>query len=175
MAAITSLQNPWRDRLRPASFRGAGFNVETSGKSSGRRTVLHEYPKRDIPFAEDMGRRAKRFRINGFLIGRDYLTARDKLITALEAEGPGILIHPSLPQLEVMCEGYTVEETRERGGYCSFDMTFVEHGVPGFELLNRSDSSGETIEPAATASSTEDSTALDATLSESHQTIQTLP
>jgi hypothetical protein len=34
----------WRSRLRIASFKGAPFYVDQQGRSSGRRTVVHEYP-----------------------------------------------------------------------------------------------------------------------------------
>jgi prophage DNA circulation protein len=63
LSQISNIHNPWRDVLlsQPASFRGVIFHVETGGKSSGRRTVTHEYPKRDDPYAEDMGRVARHF------------------------------------------------------------------------------------------------------------------
>jgi hypothetical protein len=33
--------------------------------------------------------------------------------------------------IKCICERYSVSETRERGGYCSFEMTFVQLGTPG--------------------------------------------
>src|SRR5262245_59263736 len=105
---------PWRERLRPASFRNAIFHVEVGGKTSGRRIALHEYPKRDTPFAEDMGRRTRVYDITGYVIewdrqlGRDYTKPRDTLIEALEKEGPATLIHPTLhDDLKVVCERYS--------------------------------------------------------------------
>ena len=44
--------------LREASFKGAPFHVEETGGQFGRRTVLHEYPFRDLPYGEDLGRSA---------------------------------------------------------------------------------------------------------------------
>jgi DNA circularisation protein N-terminus len=58
----------WRARLREASFKGAAFHVEQQGRVSGRRTVVHEYPKRDDPYAEDLGRHAVRYQITGYVI-----------------------------------------------------------------------------------------------------------
>ena len=75
-----------------------------------------------------MGRRAVRHRVEGYCIGKDYLGPRDALIEALEKDGPGTLIHPLLGQMEVMCDNYSVMESRERGGYCLFQMMFVEAG-----------------------------------------------
>lgn len=44
----------WRDRLRDASFRGVPFSVDDDDASFGRRVQLHEYPKRDKPYTEDL-------------------------------------------------------------------------------------------------------------------------
>ena len=58
----------WRSRLMPAKFRGARFHVDTGVRESGRRIVPHEFPKRDVPYAEDMGRRAREFTVRGYII-----------------------------------------------------------------------------------------------------------
>jgi prophage DNA circulation protein len=120
--------NPWRDKYQQASFRGAIFYTENDGRSSGRRIALHQYPHRDTPYAEDLGRRAVRHPVTGYLIGPNYIGPRDQLTDALETEGPGQLIHPLLRPMQVICENYTVTESRERGGYCTFEMMFVEAG-----------------------------------------------
>jgi prophage DNA circulation protein len=123
----------WRARLLPASFRGAGFHVETNARASGRRIAMHEFPKRDDPYAEDMGRRARRHPVTAYIVqsvlnGFDYVPERDALIDALEAEGPGLLILPTLGEYSVVCAGYNVAERRERGGYCEFEIDFLESG-----------------------------------------------
>lgn len=136
MSTIIEIDGPqsWRQRLQPATFRGAMFHVETGGVSAGRRVALHEFPKRNVPYSEDMGHRAYRWQIQAYIIVSptelDYVPARDRLIAALDADGPGTLVHPTLPPMLVMCEMYSVEETRERGGYCRFEMVFVERGSP---------------------------------------------
>lgn len=126
------VQYPWRQFLQPASFRGAEFHVEEDARASGRRVALHEYPKRNDPYAEDMGRRARRHVVEGYIImsPRDpnYLVARDALIEALETDGPGVLQHPLLGRMSVMCDAYSVHESRTRGGFCVFSMTFIEEG-----------------------------------------------
>ena len=126
---------PWRTGI-PASFRGAEFHIDVGGKASGRRTVSHEFPERDTPFTEDMGRRARRWSITGYIIGRldnpataNYITLRDALIAACEAYGPGSLVHPTLGATWVNCDTYSVSESRERGGMATFSMTFVEAGA----------------------------------------------
>jgi prophage DNA circulation protein len=121
---------PWRSQLYPATFRGAEFHVEVREKESGRRDVLHEFPHRDQPYSEDLGRRARRFSVNGYVIGPNYITLRDALIAALEVEGPASLVLPTQGQQQVQVDHYTVTERRERGGVAEFQMTFTEAGGP---------------------------------------------
>lgn len=133
----------WRQNLQPASYSGALFHVDTSPRQSGRRLVRHEFPRRDIPWAEDMGRRIRAWQVMAYIIYSpvltpDYQAARDALIAQLEAEGSGTLILPTglqnmsdEPPGLVCVDTYSVTETRERGGYAEFDITFVEAGQQG--------------------------------------------
>jgi prophage DNA circulation protein len=132
----------WRQHLRRASFRSAQFYVDTSVRESGRRVVNHEFPKRNAPYAEDMGRRAIEFTVRGYCIvfgsetmfpsdvlkKKNYIPARDALIRALETDGPANLQLPLLGMLNVMALRYRVTEEEKFGGYCVFDMTFTEFG-----------------------------------------------
>ncbi len=136
MPGIKDLHNVWRDALLPASFRGVEFHVELSTRASGRRTVVHEYPKRDLPYSEDMGRHAIRYAVTGYLIHGDFrlpdvTQQRIRLYQALEQEDAGTLMHPSLGPMLVMVERYSMTESKQKGGYFEFDMQFVEAGVPG--------------------------------------------
>src|SRR5689334_22416343 len=125
---------PWRAELQPASFKGAGFHVDAGGKGSGRRNVLHEFPKKNVPYAEDMGRKARAFTVTAYVISgpntADYRAERDALEAALESEGPGILVLPTRGAVQVQVGPYTSTERRERGGYAEFEITFVEAGQP---------------------------------------------
>lgn len=123
----------WRQRLRPASFGNAKFHVEQQSRSSGMRTVVHEYPKRNDPFAEIMGKHAVRYQVTGYCIGPGYQVEKEQLIAVLERAESAVLVDPYLPTrpLTCVCERYSVTETRERGGYCTFEMSFVEVGKAG--------------------------------------------
>lgn len=117
--------------LRPASFRGVAFEVASHTESGGRRLARHDYPLRDTPYAEDMGRKAGEWQVEAFLVrtkSADYPAARDALRKALSQGGPGTLIHPYFGEMTVAVESYTLHESTREGGYCTFSVTFVEPG-----------------------------------------------
>lgn len=120
----------WREQLKTeASFRGVPFKTVDADQRIGRRTVLHEYPQRDEPFTEDMGRRARQFTVEAYVIGEDYLQRRDALMRALEEPGPGQLVHPRYGVRQVaVLEAVPVKESAREGGLARFSITFVEHG-----------------------------------------------
>jgi prophage DNA circulation protein len=120
----------WRENWQPATFRGVEFKVDTGAKVSGRRGVLFEFPKRDEPYFEDMGRRARRWAITGYVIGQEYQGQADALERALTQLGPAMLVHPTMGTMRVAAESYTRGERKTEGGYATFDMTFVEAGSP---------------------------------------------
>lgn len=114
-------------RLIGASFRGVPFLVEASDRGGGRRAVVHEFPFRDDPFVEDLGRRARSFRVEGYVIGDDYLVQRDALLAALEdIAGPGELVHPFHGVRRAICLNVTVRESRTDGGMATFAIDLVE-------------------------------------------------
>lgn len=77
------------DQLQPASFRGIPFEVTASGLKIGRRTVVHEYPQKDQPFVEDLGRATRQITLTAFVIGDDYIAQAQSLMAELEAPGSG--------------------------------------------------------------------------------------
>lgn len=119
---------PWKDKLQPATFRGVPFEVEGDDMEAGRRTQVHEYPQRDKPYAEDLGRATRKITLTAFVIGLEYMAARDKLLGAIEEAGPGTLVHPWYGSLQVSVESCRVRHHRADGGHCSFDLAFVEAG-----------------------------------------------
>jgi len=118
----------WRASLKPASFRGVAFFVEQRELEGGRRAVTHEFPGRDMPFTEDMGRKAATFTVEAYVIGAGYMTARDQLEAACNAEGPGALIVPWSPERQLVCTGMRLRESAKEGGMARFSLTFAEAG-----------------------------------------------
>lgn len=118
----------WKDKLRDPSFRGISFLIDNSEFDGGRRTVLHEYPQRDKPYSEDMGRKARGFAVDGYVIGDDYMEQRDDLIKALEEVGAGELIHPYFGTLQVTVKTFKVSESSIEGRMARFSIVFDEAG-----------------------------------------------
>lgn len=119
----------WRDDLRPASFRGVQFYVTSAEKELGRRSVTNEFPGRDEPDGDDLGRRARRYNMEAYVIGEHYMLARDALQVALEKPGPGELVHPFYGTIQVRLAGSArIRETTKEGGWAQFSLAFVEAG-----------------------------------------------
>jgi prophage DNA circulation protein len=131
--AFFSSTPDWRARLRDASFRGVTFSVEDDEGSFGRRVQVHEYPNRDKPFTEDLGRATRRLSINAYLIGDDYADQRDRLIVAIETAGPGTLVHPQYGEMQGSIDGQVrVAHSSAEGRMCRVSFPFVESGELSF-------------------------------------------
>jgi prophage DNA circulation protein len=93
-----------------------------------------------------MGRHAIRFTMTAYLLLGDrgiknpLMDQRDQLIQACQKDDAGMLVHPTLGQMLVMCEKYNYSEQRTRGGYLEFDLTFVEAGSAGMQGISDSNS-----------------------------------
>ena len=148
----------WRRDMLPANFDGFPFHVLQNARESGRRIAMHEFPKKEIPYAEDMGHTAVAFTVQGYIIvypndapgqgnvtmyRRDYRVARDALQERLDRGGPGVLQLPTFIRspMIVVCTRYRLSEESKAGGYCIFDMQFVERGKRPF--MENVDSQGD--------------------------------
>ncbi|WP_413594708.1 DNA circularization protein [Citrobacter youngae] len=119
----------WKDRLVDASFRGVAFKTEGEAAPVGRRVETHEYPNRDKPYTEDLGRVTFRPNITAYVIGDDCFDQRDRLIEALNKPGSGTLVHPTYGELNVCVDGeIRVSTTSSEGRMVRFDLQFVEAG-----------------------------------------------
>ena len=119
----------WKDRLQDASFRGVPFKVEDESSPVGRRVETHEYPNRDKPYTEDIGKITSRPSFSAYVVGDDCFDQRDRLIEALNKPGPGTLIHPTYGEMNVCVDGdIPVSTTKTEGRMVRFDLKFVEAG-----------------------------------------------
>ena len=118
-------------KLRPASFRKIPFQVDNSEFETGRRVQVHEYPQRDKPYSQDMGRATRRIEFDAFVVGADYVEKANALLGAIEAYGPGTLIHPWFGSLTVNVIGCRVAFDRALG-QARLSLSFVEAGELAF-------------------------------------------
>lgn len=122
----------WQDDLRPASFRGVPFKVENHSNTSGRRVTFHEFPNRDKPYPEDLGKVGETFKIDGYLIGDDIKTQLENMKRAADAYGAAELVHPRLGTLTVQCGPFTWEENKRDGRMIKISFQFYEGGSNAF-------------------------------------------
>lgn len=122
---------PLKESLRPASFRKIPFQVESTEFETGRRTQVHEYPQRDKPYSQDMGRSARHIEFDAFVIGADYVKQANNLLGALEAGDSGTLVHPWFGTLKVNVDRCRV--SFDNGlGIARFSLAFIEAGELSF-------------------------------------------
>ena len=119
----------WKKDLKTASFRGVSFHIESENASVGRRVQTHEYPNRDKPYSEDLGKVALRPNMTAYVIGDDCFAQRDRLMEALNTPGPGTLIHPTWGEMRVcVTDQIKVSTASSEGRMVRFDLHFVEAG-----------------------------------------------
>ncbi len=118
--------------LRPASFRGVPFQVNGSDLGVGRRVQVHDYPQRDQPWVEDLGRATREIAFEGFLIGADFIDQANRLLAELETAGAATLVHPWLGSMQV-CLSAPARVCFDSGlGMATVSMSFVESGELAF-------------------------------------------
>jgi len=119
----------WKERLLPASFRGVSFYVNAANNTFGRRMITHEFPQRDVPYTEDLGRQPKHYQIDGYLLGDMYMEQRDRLQSACEDQSTaGELIHPYYGILKVLCSRFVTLDSTEETRILRIQIAFVEAG-----------------------------------------------
>ena len=143
----------WRDNLRPASFRNAGFESSGNGLRHGRRGAHREYPGRDKGWVDDLGLKDAAFSMDGYVIGEDWIAKRDALEAALVQPGAGELIHPTRGRLLVVPDPqspFSVRESSREMRMARFTMSFI-HAADTPQAPSASDAIGQRTEAAATA------------------------
>jgi prophage DNA circulation protein len=128
MPFFATPQSPFQAALLPASFNGVPFAVLDNRIATGRRLAVHEYPFRDTPWAEDLGKRARRISFSAFVLGDDVRVQALALLAVCELPGPGLLIHPEYGPGLWQIESVESEERWDKGRYVEFRLAFVEPG-----------------------------------------------
>lgn len=156
---------PDLSQMKPAMFRNLPFAVLTSGGEHGRRSETHEYPDKDIPWVEDLGRKARLIRFRGFLLsnsrvygGGDVADQLKQMIGAAETKGTGPLVHPLLGNLTVSCRLLSYDAGLDGANYIEISFELVEGGVRTFPSTTVS--TGTAVTAAAQTATTSTSSGL---------------
>lgn len=119
----------WKDNLLPGKLGGVPFEYRVVKQTGGRRAEVHEHAGRDDPFVEDLGRKAREWRVQAFVIGENYASAREDLIDQLEKKGPLEFQNPYRGVFTVNVVGeYDLTEDIDNGRMAMFEFTLVESG-----------------------------------------------
>ncbi len=117
----------YKNKLAQASFRGVPFGVKDIETTIGRRVQLHEYPLRDDPYCEDLGRKAREYSVNAFVMNPNDYSQSKALVAALsDYSTPGTLVHPTLGIMQVVPKECSHRYSSSDGGIEYFSVTFVE-------------------------------------------------
>lgn len=125
----------WRDRIDSeltGYYGRAKFHVEQSDTTGGRRWLIHEYPRRNLPYSEDMGLKAGEWRLQFFVAGDDYDIERDALRAELDSPGAKTLVHPYLGTFMAVASDVRFRESTRDGGVCTFQVTFAGAGQEAY-------------------------------------------
>lgn len=115
----------WRDQLQTASWKGVSFHVDDTTNEVQRRLVAHEYPMRDVPWIEDLGRGLEKIGLRAFLVGDSVFSDRDNLYRVCDESGEGTLVHPSRGTLTCILQSAGFGERRDLGNVIEVQLSFL--------------------------------------------------
>ena len=94
----------------PARLGDVPVFVDSSELTGGRRVVSDEYPYRDDPWTDDMGRKQRVYTLHAFLLNDngDIQQQREALLRVLESAGTTTIVHPRFGHLRVQLGEYTL-------------------------------------------------------------------
>jgi prophage DNA circulation protein len=118
------MEQTWREQMLPASFRGINFLIPQASVPVGMKVQLHEFPQRDEPYAEQLGKQAQVHRLVCWIIGDDCFERRDKFMEAVQTPGAGELVHPWLGRMQVKAGEAELTHDFKQGGMAAFAVTF---------------------------------------------------
>ncbi|WP_039788555.1 DNA circularization protein [Herbaspirillum huttiense] len=142
LGALGATDGSWARSLQQASYGKVNFGVDTGSTAAGRKMIVHEYAFRDDVWVEDLGRKARRFAVTGFLLeddlvykGGPVIAQRDALLKVMETQlddtDPGFtLVHPTFGRIDnVCCVGFECTERTDHGRYFEIRLDLVRSAV----------------------------------------------
>lgn len=118
-----------------ASFRGVPFLVPENSGPLGRNAVEHLYPDSEQHYVEDNGRLLRKYSFPAVIHGKDVKSQFRAIEAALEAPGPGTLLHPNLGPKFVQMGECSYDITQRDAGVVVFTINCCDAGSPTFPNL----------------------------------------
>lgn len=115
--------------LWPASYKGVPFRVEQDSIDDGRRLAVHQFPHRDDPFVEDMGRKAGSFEITAYVVGEGSTAAAGALKSLTLRKGAGPLVLPLDGVVTAHLQDVKRAWAKDKLGFVAFTLSFVREGA----------------------------------------------
>lgn len=113
------------ERHWQASYKGIPFMVDRDEWVGGRRMVTHEFPSRDFWLNEDMGQKAARVQVRGYVYGARVEEWALVLFDACTSYGEQELLLPQRPRMKAVCTDVRSEFTADAQGRINLNMEFV--------------------------------------------------
>ena len=102
---------------------------DSSTINVGRRGVLHQYAYFDVPFFEDMGRKARTITVEAIFIGDEHVEETNNFISMVEQDATGVLNHPQLIlPLNVVPLDVKISYRDNNIGITELSINFIEAG-----------------------------------------------
>lgn len=114
------------DFYSPGSFRGVAFEYIEDDYARRKKEADHNYLDASVA-TEPTGNLPRTYSLKFCVLGKNAVVQRNKLIKALDEDGPGILEHPQYGRLSVKLtdDGYSVHGSYDKGNYFEFDAEFT--------------------------------------------------
>jgi prophage DNA circulation protein len=118
------------DRQIPSRLGGVPFGIASISGEAGRRVVSLEFPGRDRPSSEDLGRAARRWSVEAVLVGPDFDVELQRWRALVESAGPHEFDHPTLGKIHVVLDGKAKEsiDYNDAAGSARLSFAVVESG-----------------------------------------------
>lgn len=107
---------------------GIPFGSTSTSTTVGRRIAIREFANRDEPETADLGRKARRYRVDAVLLGDDYIQQFNDLVTELEKPGRKRLRHPLHGDRIVRVPEQEITVSMTSSGRCDISFDLVEAG-----------------------------------------------
>lgn len=115
----------WQSTLWDASFKGVPFYVEQAAEDGGRRLAVHEFPRRDDPFIEDLGSSARTFELVAYLASDFADSDASGLSETFDSAESGLLVLPARGPVQAFCKTFKRDDKLDKLGYIAFQASFV--------------------------------------------------